>query len=316
MTYMKRENKGFVLVSVLWIIAILTVVALGFARRAMMERQAAWYALDREQAQHLARAAAERGIVEVRNKGLIDAYQDKGGYTSLNQTWAKPVDMLKQSQFLPLFAGKENSGDECTYQIHDCSSRISLNNTPTDVIQNFELMDYRVARELIARRQRPQPGDQAQLFMSIEELRTFAEIDDEVWYGTEDIRGLREMITVWGDGKLNLNTAPYELLAAIPKLDGGVLEAIVTYRNGEDGELGTGDDQVFESMGDLVEKLDVSAEKVAVLHKYCTTNSVVFTVEAVATRRQGKINAYCDVTISIETGQAIVKQWRENPIGT
>ncbi len=33
-----NRREGFVLVSVLWILAILTVVSLGFARRAMLER--------------------------------------------------------------------------------------------------------------------------------------------------------------------------------------------------------------------------------------------------------------------------------------
>ena len=53
-----QHRGGFVLVSVLWILAILTVISLGFARRAMLERRMAWYALDREQAQQMARAAA------------------------------------------------------------------------------------------------------------------------------------------------------------------------------------------------------------------------------------------------------------------
>ena len=130
------------------------------------------------------------------------------------------------------------------------------------------------------------------------------------------VRGLRELITVWGDGKLNLNTAPYEVLAAIPRLDEEVLDAIVAYRNGGDGELGTGDDRIFKTMGQVGKKLDVSAEKLAVLQTYCKTTGFVFTVEALATRRQGKINAFCDVTVSIQTGEVKILQWRENPIGT
>lgn len=316
MLYSNHENKGFVLVTVLWIVAILTVVALGFARRAMLERQMAWYALDKEQAQYLARAAAERGIVEIQNKAALDAYNRQAGYTGLNQKWAKPVNMLRQSKFLPLFASRGGSGDECTYRIHDCSSRISLNNTPAEVLEQFEVMDFRATRQLLARRKRPEPGDQSQRFMSIEELRTFAKIDDEVWYGTPETRGLRELITVWGDGKLNLNTAPYEVLAAIPKIDEEVLDAIIAYRNGPDGELGTGDDRIFKTMGHVREKLDVSAEKLAVLQTYCKTTGFVFTIEALATRRQGKINAFCDVTVSIQTGEVKILQWRENPIGT
>ena len=316
MNYPEHENKGFVLVTVLWIVAILTVVALGFARRAMVERQMAWYALDREQAQHLARAAAERGIVELQNKAALDAYNRQGGYTGLNQKWAKPGNMRRQSKFLPFFARQGGAGDECSYIIHDSSSRISLNYTPVEVLQNFEVMDFRATRQLLTRRKKPEPGDQSQQFMSIEELRTFADIDDEVWYGTEQMRGLRELVTVWGDGKLNLNTAPYEVLAAIPRIEEEVLEAIVAYRNGGDGELGTGDDRIFKTMGDVGKKLDVSAEKLAVLQAYCKTDGFVFTVEALATRRQGKINAFCDVTVSIQTGEVRILQWRENPIGT
>ncbi|MDP7638547.1 MAG: hypothetical protein QGG73_02365, partial [Candidatus Hydrogenedentes bacterium] len=52
-----RGRRGFVLVSVLWILAILTVVSLGFANRASLERKVAWYALDQAQAQNMARGA-------------------------------------------------------------------------------------------------------------------------------------------------------------------------------------------------------------------------------------------------------------------
>lgn len=316
MNVVKHENKGFVLVSVLWIVAILTVVALGFARRAMIERQMAWYALDKEQAQHLARAAAERGIIELINKAALDDYNGQAGYTALNQKWAEPVNMLRQSTFLPVFAGKGATGDECTYRIHDSSGRISLNTAPPELIEGFEMMDFRVARELLARRKKPHPEDQAQLFMSIEELRTFAEIDDEVWYGTEDTRGLRELVTVWGDGRLNINTTPIEVLSAIPKIDPDVLDAIVEYRNGGDGILGTRDDKIFKSMLEIPKKLKVSAEKLAVLDRYCKTTGFVFTIEALATRRQGKINAFCDVTVTIRGDRVDILQWRENPIGT
>src|SRR5690606_17628980 len=60
MTHAGRQSeRGFVLVIVLWVLAILTVISVGFGRRSVLDRRAAAFTLDKTQAMMLARGAVE-----------------------------------------------------------------------------------------------------------------------------------------------------------------------------------------------------------------------------------------------------------------
>ena len=91
---MPARDRGFVLVCVLWVLAILTIVAIGFAQRAMLDVTAATYGMDYAKTMAMARGAVQRGMVELRNKAVIDWYNLEEGGTGLGQAWAQPGDML------------------------------------------------------------------------------------------------------------------------------------------------------------------------------------------------------------------------------
>lgn len=61
-----------------------------------------------------------------------------------------------------------------------------------------------------------------------------------IYYGTKDIKGLRDLITVWGNGPINMNTAANEILWAIPPKNSNravFLQAIITYRDNEENNF-------------------------------------------------------------------------------
>ena len=103
-------DRGFVLVCVLWILAILTVIAVGFQRRAMMDARAAVFTLDHTRAMFMSRGAVARGIVELRNKAVIDEINKQPGRTSYSQKWAHTVDMLQEKGYYAL--PEEDASDE------------------------------------------------------------------------------------------------------------------------------------------------------------------------------------------------------------
>ena len=312
----RTGREGFVLISVLWILAILTVVALGFANRARLERQLAWYALDHEQALQLARGAVESGIVELLNKGAIDMREGLGGYTSLAQNWAQPVDVFKDTKYYDS-PDEEFENDICHYRIFDAESRISLNHASPRLLSEVDGLKGGVIRAISARRNSSEERDQPQRYLTIDDIRSTQEIDDDDWYGEVLGEGLRDVLTVWGDrqGLININTASHAVLRAIPGLQDNIVDAIIRYRMGADGELGTRDDRAFESLDIVSRKLGVGATRVRNLYRYCKTSSEIFTIQAVATRRQGKIRAYCTATISMAGGVKIL-EWRENALDT
>ena len=313
----QKKRNGFVLVSVLWILAILTVVSLGFARRAMLERQMAWYSLDREQAQHMARGAVERALFELANKALLDEYNNQTGYTGLDQRWAFQVDLFDESTYFNEPAAGDFAEDRCSYVIEDCERRISINSAPRAILEELEVFGFRTIDEMLARREVESRGYQPRLFRSIEELRTLQEIRAEAWYGRDDGVGLREMLTVYGDaaGLLNVNTASREVLLAIPRVDRNVVEAIIEFRAGRDGVLYTRDDRSFESLNRIAQRLDISSEKLTPIRKYCKTDSQYFIIKAHATRRRGKINAYCTVVVEMRGSDPAILEWKESAVG-
>jgi type II secretory pathway component PulK len=64
-------------------------------------------------------------------------------------------------------------------------------------------------------------------------------------------------VTVYGSGKINANTAPEPVLAALG-LSPGVRRDIISYRAGRDSKPGTADDGIFDSSLTIVQKLEQS----------------------------------------------------------
>jgi len=63
--------------------------------------------------------------------------------------------------------------------------------------------------------------------------------------------GARDLLTALGDGRVNLNTAPVQTLAAIPGIRDETAQAIDAWRRGPDAEPGTIDDRVLRDIQEL-----------------------------------------------------------------
>src|SRR5688572_16293375 len=95
---MKPRQQGFVLVIVLWVLAILSVITIGLGHRSLLDRRAAWYALDHTQAMMAAQGAVQRGIIELRFKALANSNQpEESIITHHGQSWAKQVNLLESA---------------------------------------------------------------------------------------------------------------------------------------------------------------------------------------------------------------------------
>jgi type II secretory pathway component PulK len=92
--------------------------------------------------------------------------------------------------------------------------------------------------------------------------------------------GLLGAFTVYGDGKINVNTAPPAVLAALPGLDGEATDAVLAWRAGPDGYLGTEDDQIAADAGDLAKIEGLTQQQVELLGEYCCFESRSFRVFA------------------------------------
>ena len=305
-------ERGFVLVCVLWVLAILTVITLGFGRRAMLDRRAATYALDHTKAMAMARGAVERGVVELRNKAVMDALSHLEARTSFRQPWAKPVNMLEKENYFDDANKEEFEDDICEYRIRDECGLISINRAPDEILEEVDALNRTTIRKINARRlgdrnarQDPQP------FQTIEELRFFDGIDEDDWFGTDRTPGLRAQLTCWGDERININTATAAVLECIPELRKRTIDALIDYRMGPDGELCTSDDGDFKDLDEVRVELGLGADSLQTLRQYCKVDSGLFTITGTATRRQGKVRATCVATVAIGGSNAVIIKWRE-----
>lgn len=314
---MVRENeKGFVLVVVLWLLAIMTVVTLSFGRHALLDATAAAYALDQAQASMMARGAVQRGIVEIRNKFYNDMLvvdPELRGGDHLGQTWAQTKYLEEEGKYFEW--GDEFKNDYVAYRIQDAERYICLNNAPRDLLEGIKVLGTRGVKTVWKRRtEETLAGEGVSIFQAVEELRYERGIDEEAWYGEDGEPGLRDVLTIWGDGRINLNTASREVLMCVPDLekDQHAIDAVVAYRLGPDGETGTADDQGFPTLDDVTIHTKIEGDSMEAIRRFCKTTADYFIITGVATRQGGKVRASCTAVID-RSGQIL--DWQERTLG-
>ncbi|MCX8066062.1 MAG: type II secretion system protein GspK [Candidatus Hydrogenedentes bacterium] len=310
-----KKIVGFVLVSVMWIIVLLTIIVTGFGRRVMLDRRASAYSLDIEVARSLAHSAVQRGIMELRNKIITDALKpDEMGCTYLGQPWAKVTSLIKDLNLLEL----ENLGeeDDVFFQIIDEERKINLNSSPTEILDEVSGISKSVIRQILKRRTEPVHSEEGITpFQVEEELRYLRGVEEEDWYGTERKVGLKDMFTVYGDGKINLNTASESVLKCIPKLGDESIRRILGFRAGPDGEVGTSDDRGFKNILDVQEKIKLKDDSLDAINRYCKFNSSCYRIIGEATLRNGKVRVRCYAVVYVEATNANLVRWQEETIG-
>lgn len=307
---------GFALVTVLWILALLTLVTLNFGHHAVLHRRAAAFSLDHLQAVYMARGAVERGMVELRNKAYIDGLLGQAGRTSFDQRWFNPPNMLAKEGEFSLGDAIEVEGEQCKYIIRDAESRISVNHVPREILDEVEGLGFRTVDLMFMRRGGGLSSERPQPFLALEELRYLEDIDDAIWYGEDGNHGLCDLMTVWGDGRINVNTCSEGVLACIPDLGDDAIQSIVAYRVGRDNVLGTSDDQSFLTMRDLRDKVPVAPDRLEPVFRYCKLDSSFFTITGFATQRQGKVRAQCTATVQLTRKGLTLLDWREETVGS
>src|SRR4030042_3955323 len=82
------NQSGVVLVITLWILLILSTIALGFAFEMHLESRLARYQLDSHTALYLAQAGINRAMVELKNDLILDRKARPQAIDNLGESWA------------------------------------------------------------------------------------------------------------------------------------------------------------------------------------------------------------------------------------
>ena len=331
------DSRGTILIISLWSLCLLTTfsVILGYQVR---QKLTLVNRLDeRDKLHFIAEAAIKKAAVELKK-------EPEKTYDALKDTWSNNISAFKE---IDIGDGKfsilydyidEQSGiQETRFGLLDEERKININKLDATVLRRLfhilgfdEIESQELAASIVDWRDSDSelsiPIGSAEdsyyrnLTYPYEAKDAEFEALDEILLVkgmTQDtFQNLKDYITIYGSGKVNINTASKPVLLALG-LDDDIVDKILLFRAGEDGIAGTIDDNVFDAPSSIVPKLSQSchlsdsevAQLSVVVDQYLVTNSDNFMVKAIAKLNNRKNTAEL---ICVVNRSGKVLYWQES----
>ena len=200
---------------------------------------------------------------------------------------AQGVDSLADSWHAgPLMRGKLGAGDFAVGYVSEADGqpmsgvvdeerKLNVNKAESAMLRELPGMTKETADAIVALRiDRP--------LRSIEEIANLPGFDTDFLSRQRPgaPAGLAAFLTVHGDGRVNVNTAPQQVLQCLEMLDSERADRLIRRRNGPDGVPGTRDDTPFTSLKEVQQHLDMSDAVFAKLQPWLAVASTHFTVDS------------------------------------
>lgn len=316
-------NRGAALIYSLWALCLLAFFAavVGSAVHAYL-RMGGYF-----QNSPRARYAAESAI-----KLAIDFLaNDKNGYDALTESWASRAlsrDRASRVADIPIGQGA------FSFEIVDEARKINLKTAPTETIKRLLEhaggADAKTAREIATAILDWQDIDDGTreggaenfYYRTLEDPydtpnRKLEVLEELLWIKgvtPELFKKVRDFVTLWGDGKININTASREVLLSLGCVP-SLADKIIAYRNGRDETPGTEDDRFFVGVGSIPAELSAEGflgfEDDAVLLQLHSTG--VFTVSSgyFSVKAQGTLSGRAERVEAVVDRSGTISSWRE-----
>jgi DNA uptake protein ComE-like DNA-binding protein len=182
----------------------------------------------------------------------------------------------------------------------DEESRININSATAEVIARLPGLDLSLAEAITTSALRP--------FHIKQELLSVAGVNAETFDKFKDF------ITVHSSGRVNINTAPQEVLEALG-LESYLAEAICEFRKGSDGEEATEDDGIFQTVAGITETLNafrgLSEPQVAAITNLVTQDRLAIEGENFCLTAQAYLLDRPAVRYNIIIAKDKIEEWRE-----
>lgn len=316
--------RGSILIVALWILAILVLLSLGLGYAMSLDERLLSYQRDRLRALWLAKAGYRRAVAELERPPSAPA---SGGPP---QEGAPPDPWFAEvvSPGIPLGEGRYTvsarmrgaDGEERpVYGVLDEDRKINLNTAPRDVLKRLPLVTDEMADSILDwldQNPTSYPLGAEDFYYRSLDLPYRAknapfELLEEVLLVkgvTEDaFRAIRPFITIYTDGRVNVNTAPREVLIALGMSE-GLVGKILRFRARSEIPGLTTTDRPFKNLGSAQQELNAAVSTTPqegaeftnlVARGLLKVDSQVFRVTAQGVMRSGKV---------IRSVEAIVKR--------
>lgn len=325
----RKKNKGSILIVSLWILTILTVMALGLSYRTGLELKLTRTQWDSAQLVQMAKVAAV-----LVSKQILD---DESSPSTLNQRWSHSPDdyfeaPLKGGHYTLFNSITGNEFEDHTlYGAQDEERFININTAAEALLNNLFDLDAHVVEAILdwrdldnkKRSDGAERGDYLSMrppypcrngpFESKEELLLVKGVTPRIYHQVADL------ITIHGTGEININTAPHAVLKILGMTE-FLAESIVDYRRGPDQIEGTEDDGIFKSVMEierqLTHHLDLGFEEPGILRKILkkkllTVKSQTFRLEMKVRLDHQNTDKYFTLVINPQNKTQPLLSWRE-----
>ncbi|MBN1405255.1 MAG: general secretion pathway protein GspK [Candidatus Omnitrophica bacterium] len=281
---MNRKNKkAAVLITVLWIITILTALCVSVAHRSAVILKLSSYQMDKTKSYSITRAGTYRALALVKYKRENKISQ---GVDAISEKWANDPEAFKEHSFAggfyTLSYAAPVAGAQFLYGLSDESSRLNINKAPAVVLSRLIMdvcgIDIEEA-EKIAYCIEDWRDENSEIGVNAATGKMLG-AEDEYYKNTENpypcknsdfeiieevflVKGmtpeifnkLKNFITIYTNGSVNINTAPPQVLSALFGEDfPDLADKISVYRQGRDDKIGTKDDRWFSSGPYIVQR--------------------------------------------------------------
>ena len=334
MRLMHRRQRGVILIIVMWLLAALSLLTLGLAYRLRLEARIMRYRNDRREMLELARAAVTLARARIE--------RSEGPLTYYGQPWAAPIVISE--------ADLSDMGSDALQRwrvealVFDELGKLNVNAATRGQLMQIPGMDEEISAAIIDWRDEDNDemsqGAEARYYQeltppyisknapleSIWELLLVRGIDTELFAGRRPARlidegssdwaywpeGLRDFLTVHGQGRININTAgPEVLAAAVPGLDSYMIENLLAFRRGVDGVERTGDDRPIESFDELEQIGGMTEFAINQAAMHCVLSSQTFHIHVRVSGVDSTASLELDVGVRRSGRGLETLYWRE-----
>ncbi len=325
----KKDKEGAALLVAMWVLIILSLIVSSFAFEVNLEGMLVSYKRKKFRAEMMARSGIEyahaildqqQQAKELEIEGMeedTDGFMQAALYTKRGLSTTSTIDMGNGAQFSTTIESAEAGRNINLLTRDQWLDIFEMANIPStdwdsmidclrDWIDEGDLHTLNGAESDDPFYQEAGYPVKNGPLDSVEELLLIKDWGPDVLYGkpadeeSDEIFGIADLLTVWGDGKVNLNTASEDLLLSFSEYEDWELESVMESRAGLDGEEGTLDDGI-KNLGEV----GADASKFKLQSQFVKVTSVgdVFGI---------KYQIEC--ILLLKNKDSVVVYWKEGPL--
>jgi type II secretory pathway component PulK len=321
---MIQRQRGSVLIITLLVLFLLSTTALSLAHHMSLEMKLVNRYIERLKSFYIAQGALHFIINELENDKLHNQFD------YLGEDWLRKFQGERGPKSLELLNIDGTAGGIYRALISDESSRININKATSGVVEALlnsfnKIGSEKVAEEILSYRRDKQPDSN---FYSVYELLKLKRIKEEIFWGEDTNEngildanendgdeslpfddqdgeldcGLKDLLTVYTDGKINVNTAPLPVLLSMPGMNREIARVLMEAR----------DKQPFRSLEDLKKLSFFTDEVFAQISSWAVVKSDQFRVYIVAEASDAKTSRQILAIVDRSVDPLRIRYWRED----